>query len=391
MIIHNKAWLNNLKLQEQFEEDYDAGCLNKEELKKLKAKYFVGFASHSILMRLGLFVLTLIIVFFSAGMLSLFLVEARLIENFVWPFILGIINYVILEKWVKDNYHYGTGVDNALIATTAGFMIGGFGWMMNTIDPAHSSFISLSLFTFALSAYLTLRFADLLMSALSCLSLLAFVFFAWQRLGGFGMATLPFILMLVSGAMYYFSKRIINHPRAYYYDHCLHVVEIVSLLALYLSGNYYIVNELSNELHNTPGAPLPFGFIFWIITILLPLGYITWGIKTRNMIMLRIGLLLVAGAVYTFRTYYHILPIEVALSIGGAVMLLISYAVIKYLKTPKYGYTTAPLTRSNLLDHLNVESIIIGETFSHTGAAPSQPDSRFGGGSAGGGGSSAGY
>jgi len=391
MIIHNKAWLNNLKLHEQFEDDYDAGCLTKEELKTLKAKYFVGFDSHSILMRVGLFVLTLIIISFSTGTLSLILSEAHLIYNFVWPLILGVANYIILEKWVKNNYHYGTGVDNALIMTTAGFFIGSFGWMMDAIDSTQSHFISISLFAFLVSVYLAMRFADLLMSALSCLSLLAFVFFTWQQLGGFGMATLPFVLMLVSGGVYYFSKSVIYHPKAYYYDHCLHVVQTISLLTLYLSGNYYVVNELSNELNNTPGAPLPFGFIFWLFTILLPFAYIGWGAKSRNMIMLRIGLLLVAGAVYTFRTYYHVLPIEVALSIGGAIMLLISYAVIKYLKTPKHGFTTAPLKRSSILDHLNVESIIIGETFGNTGTAPTDAGSRFGGGSAGGGGSSAGY
>jgi len=107
--------------------------------------------------------------------------------------------------------------------------------------------------------------------------------------------------------------------------------------------------------------------------------------------MLRIGLFLVAGAVYTFRNYYHVMPIEVDLSIGGAILLMVSYAVIKYLKTPKKGFTTAPLKRSSILDHLNVESIIIGETFGSTGTAPTDPGSRFGGGSAGGGGSSAGY
>jgi hypothetical protein len=391
MIIHNKTWLNNLRHHEQFEDDHDAGCLTDNELKTLKAKYFVGFESPGIIMRIGLFVLTLIIVFFSAGSLSLLLSEAHLIDNFVWPLILGIANYIILEKWVKDNYHYGSGVDNALIMTTAGFIIGGFGWMMDTIAPSQSHFIAISIFTLAVSVYLILRFADLLMSVLGCLSLLAFIFFAWQKLGSFGMATLPFVLMLVSGCIYYFSKRIIKHSEAYYYDHCLHVIQVVSLLTLYLSGNYYVVNELSNQLHNTPGAPLPFGFIFWMITILFPLGYIAWGIKTKNIIMLRIGLLLVAGAVYTFRTYYHVLPIEVALSIGGAVMLLISYAVIKHLKTPRHGFTTAPLKRSSVLDHLNLESIIIGETFGNTGAAPTDAGSRFGGGSAGGGGSSSGY
>jgi len=391
MIIHNKQCLKNLKLHEQFEDDHNAGCLNDHELKTLKARYYVGFESPGIVMRIGLFILTLIIISFTSGLASLILSDAHLIDNFVWPLILGAANYVILEKWVKGNYHYGSGVDNALMLTTAGFIVGGFAWMMDTIDPAHSSFTSISLFAFAVSVYLTLRFADLLMSALSSLSLLAFVFFAWQHLGNFGMATLPFILMLVSGTVYYFSKRVIKQPKAFYYDHCLQVVQVISLLSLYLSGNYYVVNELSNELHNTPDAPLPFGFIFWIITTLLPLGYIAWGVITKNTIMLRVGLLLIAGAVYTFRTYYHVMPIEVALSVGGAVLLLVCYAVIKYLKTPQHGFTTAPLKRSSVLDHLNVESIIIGETFSNTGAAPTNTSSRFGGGSAGGGGSSAGY
>jgi uncharacterized membrane protein YgcG len=391
MIIHKKEWLNNLKLHEQFEDDYDAGCLNENELKAIKAKYIVGFEKPGIIMRIGLFALTLIIVACSVGILSLFLSEARVIDSFAWPLVLGAINYVALEKWVKHNHHYGSGVDNALIMTTAGFTIGGFGWMLDTIWPHQTHFIAISLFTLAISIYLMLRFADLLMSALSFLSLLAFTFFAWQRLGSFGMATLPFVLMLVSAGVYIFSRRMVNQPSAYYYTHCLRVNQIVSLVTLYLSGNYFIVNKLSNELNHTLGAPLPFGFIFWITTIFLPLGYIAWGIRTKNAIMLRVGLLLVAGAVYTFRTYYHVMPIEVALSIGGAVLLAISYAVIKHLKTPKHGFTTAPLKRSSVLDHLNIESMIIGETFGHTGTAPTETTSPFGGGSAGGGGSSSNY
>lgn len=393
MIIYNETWLNNLRLHHQFEDDHDAGCITGQELKLLKEKYPVGFYMPGIIIRIGLFILTFIIVFFSAGLISLFLSEARIIDNFGWPLFLGIGGYFILETMVKQKYYYQSGVDEALLWISASLLTGGFVWMLDTFSHHNQiSFTVVSLFIFALSLYLTLRFADLMMSAIACLSCLAVVFYTWKGFGTLGMATLPFGMMLSSGILYYAMLHMGKNANAIYYNRCINVAQVVGLLILYSSGNYFIVNELSNQLTGAaPGTPLAFGFIFWLWTMLLPFVYIGFGIKNKDTILIRTGLLLIAGAIFTFRYYYHVLPTEGAFTIGGVVMLAVSYAVIKYLKIPKNGFTYAEPNRKNMMDQLNIESLIIGETFSQTPTGPTASASPFGGGSAGGGGSSSNY
>ncbi|MFD1257572.1 hypothetical protein ACFQ3S_12260 [Mucilaginibacter terrae] len=392
MIIYNKTWLNNLQLHNQFEKDEDTGCLTEAEVKLLKEKYPVGFYMPGIVIRIGLFILTVIIVTFSVGLVSLFLAEARVIDNFGWPLVLGVAGYFLLEYMVKQNRYYQSGVDEALLWITAGLLTGGFNWMLFTIDDKQSYHIPISAFVLVLSSYLTLRFADLLMSAIACLSSLALVFFIWNKFGSFGMATMPFIMMIASAAIYYAAIKLSEIPEAIHYDRCLSIAQILTLITLYLSGNYYVVQALSTELTGAPpGTPVPFGYIFWACTMLFPFAYLYIGLKNKNLILIRTGLLLIAGAIFTFRNYYHVLPLEVAFAIGGCALLAISYAIIKYLKTPKHGFTYTAINRKNLLDHLNVESLVIGETFANTSNTPAGPESPFGGGNSAGGGSSSAY
>lgn len=389
MIIHNKTWLNNQLLHEQFEQDYHAGCLKNEELGILKQKYPVGFYSPGFFVQIGLFILTCIIVSCSTGFISLFLANASIIDSFSWPLLLGIVMYVILERMVKERHYYHAGVDNALLWMSASSVTGGFIWMLDTFNSHSAPLITISVFIFTLGLYLTLRFADVLVSAVTSLAALAFIFFTWNSVGKLGLTTMPFMMMLASAGIYLAAVKLFISQKAAYYRSCLSVVQVLSLLTLYFSGNYFVVQVLSNEMTGAaPGTPVPFGFIFWIWTFAIPFVYIGWGLKKKDTILVRSGLLLIAGAIFTFRYYYHVLPIELALTIGGCVLLALSYAVIKYLKTPKHGLTYAEHNRNNLLDKLNVESIIIGETFSQMPAGPTGPQSPFGGGSAGGGGSS---
>jgi hypothetical protein len=393
MIIYNKMWLNNLRLHRLFEDEHEAGCLTDHEIKLLKQKYTVGFYRPGIIARIGLFVLTLIILFFSLGLASLIFADARIIDNPGWPMFLGTASYIILETMVKNKHYYQSGVDEALLWVSASLFSGGFIWMLESINGYHNTnYNVISIFIFVLSTVLTLRYADLLMTAIAVLSCQAFVFFNWKDLGSFGTSTLPFVMMALSGLLYYLLTRINKNPKAVYYDNCIDVGRLVCLLTLYLSGNYFVVSELSTSFLGTaPGTPVPFGLIFWTWTILLPLVYITWGLKEKDTIILRTGLLLIVASVFTFRTYYHVMSIEVALAAGGAVLLAISYFAIKYLKTARNGITYAEPKRKSALDSLNLESLIIGETFGQASHGPTGPVNPFGGGTGGGGGSSSNY
>jgi hypothetical protein len=97
---------------------------------------------------------------------------------------------------------------------------------------------------------------------------------------------------------------------------------------------------------------------------------------------------MVAG-ILTVRYYHTILPAEVAMSIFGMLLITISYALIKYLATPKRGFTFEDDGHRNK-NLLNAEALIIAQVFGKK-AAVQQDGVQFGGGSSGGAGATGNY
>jgi hypothetical protein len=106
--------------------------------------------------------------------------------------------------------------------------------------------------------------------------------------------------------------------------------------------------------------------------------------------MLRTGLFLLAATIFTIRYYYAVAPVEVVMTAGGLIMIAGAYFLMKYLRTPKYGITDKE-SDENIQDSLQVESIIISETFQKVPVPGGGEGFKFGGGSSGGGGASGEY
>jgi hypothetical protein len=387
MIIYNKIGLANLRLQATMKKELQHGHITDAEFKAITEKYPVGFYTPGLFARVGLFILTCIVVSFAEGLLSLMFAASDLVLTTGWFLFLGLLTYVALEAMVRTKHHYRSGVDDALLFISGCLLVTGFAIMIWHNDD----YLTLSGIIFILSLYFTLRFADMLTGAICCLSFFAFVFFGWTRWMPAGLITVPFTLMIVSAGVYWLTSRLGKQEKFINYQNCLILVQVISLVTLYAAGNYYIVQTLSNELNGQTGKPIPFGTIFWVWTIALPLAYLAFGIKKKDAVLLRTGLLLIAAAVLTFRSYYHVLPIDTTLTIAGAGILGIAYAIMKYLKTPKYGFTYAEPDDVHLMDHIKVESLLIAETFSTAPSAPANDGTKFGGGDFGGGGSSSGF
>jgi hypothetical protein len=117
---------------------------------------------------------------------------------------------------------------------------------------------------------------------------------------------------------------------------------------------------------------------------LIPAAYLFKGIQKKDVILLRTGLILVAGIVFTIRYYYHVAPLEITFTISGIIMILIAYIITRYLTPSKFGYTHAEPNDPELAGLLQLESLVVAQTFHQTPA--NEPEKRFdfGGGSGGG-------
>src|SRR5436190_7968523 len=215
---------------------------------------------------------------------------------------------------VKKKHYYNAGIDNLLQCGTLFFVAG-------TIAIENSNqLILMSLLLFLASAWMAWRFVDALMSLVAYFSLMTFVFLIYIEFGDIAKATAPFAMMLVSGLIFFLVRNLQNKPSLRYHHFCFDLVTVCTLITFYTCGNYFVVKELSNEMFHLQlqiNDPIPFGWIFWILTVSIPIFYIVIGLLKKDRIFLRTGLLLVAITVLTIRYYHEILAIEKVLLLAG--------------------------------------------------------------------------
>jgi hypothetical protein len=384
MIAYNKTYLHNKNVQQLVSSAYENDLISSDELQQIKEKYPVHFYTPNFFIRIGLFILTYLVVSFTFSLFSLIFMSS--IENAMKVLMLffSLLTYAGLEFMIDKNRHYKSGVDDALLFASAGMLLG------SLILILESGALTNCILTFLISFYCSLRFADRIMSLVAFLSFLAILFFLFTDHLGVSKAIIPFVLMAASAVGYFLMSRLKKKNELKNYEHCFTVVIISSLLSFYAAGNYYVVREVNNSMfHLTSDGSLPYGWLFWILTVLIPILYIIRGIQKKDVILLRIGVLLIAAMIFTIRYYYEILPIEVVMTIAGSVLLILSYVLINYLKQPRFGFTYTEYPDERKDEKTLIESLIIVETSGQQTKTDDTP--KFGGGSFGGGGAGGEY
>jgi len=385
MIAYNKEWLDHLTLRESLQDAFDDGCITKEEQAAVNEKYPVGFYTPNIFIRIGLYLLTLIIMLFSFGLLVLMFLSS--IENSVSGLLIffSIMGYAALEYMVNVKKHYNSGVDDGLLWGSA------FSFVAGTVLSHNLPMLADCIIVCMVAMYFTLRFADRLMAVIAFLSVLGIFFYTCVEFGNIAKAVAPFVIMLISAVIYFIVKK--NEAKNYvvHYGHCLQMILIASLISFYAAGNYFVVRELSNSMFHLnllPGQTIPYGWLFWAFTFIIPVVYIARGVQKKDSMLIRVGMLLLAAIVFTVRYYHAILPVESVMTISGVILIVLGYWLMKYLHEPKYGFTYMEVSKKNGQDKLNIESLVIAQTFS---GETDQGGTKFGGGSFGGGGASGDY
>lgn len=383
MIAYNPDWLENALIHQGMDKTSTKVILTKNEIKAVKDKYPSMLYTPNIFIRIGLFILTIVIACFSFGVIGLVVVSNMSENSFGGVCIFfGAICYLALEIMSQSKRHSQSGVDDALAIATVACLLSG----INVINE-QSLLINAGIL-FLLTTYLAIRFIDMLMSAIACLALIAITYSLYIEIGPIAKATTPFLGIIVSGCIYFLIPKLATVSNRNYYSNCFSIIEIVSLVCLYLAGNYFIVREASIVLFELPlknGEGIPFGWLFWLFTIAIPILYLFKGIQKKNKMLLRVGLLLIAIQILTVRNYYYQLPLEELMTIGGLLLLTMAYLLTRYLKESKHGFTYQQAVDDIPIEQLNIEGLIITESF-NTASPIAESQTQFGGGSGGGGG-----
>lgn len=383
MIAYNSTSFKNLRIKQAAISAGKKGLLVPAEVEAVLQAYPSHFYTPDFFIRVGLFVLTYVIMSFSFGLFALLSIQDIEKNAGIIFFIFAALSIAALEYTIREKRHYQSGIDDALLY---GGIISILAGINIAFEPGNSV---MYLLTFFLTGISVIRYADRLLAAVCFLSLLVVIFDFTTASFVIAKSFAPFAIMLVSLLVYFFVKKKAVTENLLVYDKCLVVVEALSLVTLYVAGNYFAVREMSNvmfDLQLQPGQSIPYGFVFWISTIIIPLLYLAIGIQKKDLVLLRTGLILVAAMVFTIRNYYALMAIETVLVISGSVLIFISWWLIRYLAVPKSGFT-ANTTHDDSLFKKQIESLVIAETFGQQQSSGTQ----FGGGSFGGGGASGDY
>jgi len=386
MIIYNKEWLDNLRIQETAEKWFRKSFISVLQLNTVKEQFFCGYKHTNLFVRIGLFLFTLILANSSIGLVILFLDQSVKSFGIIFLVFAGII-WFVLEKFIKEKKYFRNGIDDMLLYVSLSYFISGICVIVfQATDSVNlDNALLIGIIVLPVLIISAIRFTDTFTSVLAYVCFLLIVFILVHKSGSIGKALMPFVFMIVSLLVYRIITKMKKTGRKHYWQNCFSTVETASLITLYAAGNYFVVRESSAlllDLALQPGDDIPFAIIFYILTLAVPVAYIVTGIRNKDRIILRTGIILCALAFVTYRYYYHFMDAEIAMILAGTFLIAVSWFAIKKLKTPRNGITFKDTGDGP--SFMEAESLVIAQTFGQH--APKKNDIEFGGGSFGGGG-----
>jgi hypothetical protein len=224
---------------------------------------------------------------------------------------------------------------------------------------------------------------------LFCLAATTTLIYTLFEFGTTGKTILPFVMMLFSAGIYFFSKTILKNLKMPFYHKGVLLANNFSLVLFYLSGNYLVVRELSVALLAVEVAPnndISFALFFYAFTFIVPIGYLVYSVLKKNRAILWIGSLAMAFSVYSIRFYYAVLSLETFLTIAGILLFTFTYFAIKKLKKNAMGVSFRPSRFTNAKAFINAEALIASQ-LGLQAETVQESNLEFGGGDFSGGGS----
>ena len=390
MKAYNPLWSESDFIQRTAQKWLKQGFLTKVQFTEIEKMYPVNYYDSNVFLKIGLFIFTILAAGFSIGIMSIFFVDiynSNLnVVMVIQSLMIGSVFFFLLENLIKNRQLYHSGVDNALIYMALGTFCTTIYFLFEKSNPSTWLFLILFLPLFVAT---TIRYAESVVCTLTYFLIVGiFVMIALESF--WGKILLPFILMIVSTGMYFLVKKLSSRKDYLYYETCLTIFKTLSLITFYLGGNYLIVREgnaLINNLYLSTSPQVAFAPMFYFFTTIIPIAYLFFGFRYCDRLILILGLITLGFSIFTYRFYFSIIPIEIALTLGGILLITLSAGLIHYLKTAKHGFTYQP---DDDFEGFNLEAMLMSQIIQSK--IPHQGDTfKFGGGDSIGGGAGGKY
>lgn len=385
MRAYDENKLTNIVLIEETAAFLNADFITQEQAHSIKNNLPVFKAQNNLLLRSAFFILGSLLYASICGTISIIGAQSGESYFHFCFYIFAIIGWAGAEFLAQENYK-NYGVDDAFILGSILNLAIAIGINSESFELLIAFFVSIS------SLLMYKRFIHNISLLVFCLATTATLFYALLEIGTIGKTILPFATLIFSVVCYSFTKRKLTQLKELYYHKGLVIANSFYLILAYLSCNYFVVRELSSELlgiNLKPNQDIPFALFFYFFTITVPIVYVMTALKTKDRYLLWIGALCIGFSIFTIRYYHSILPVEVAMTLGGILLFTISYFSIQKLKDKTSGITFELDRLTQKKDLKSTEALVAVTAF---GIKPEtkieESPMKFGGGDYSGGGAS---
>jgi hypothetical protein len=391
MIAYDKTLLDNVYIDEEANRLNQSGFISHEQYKSIREQLPKLKSQSNIFIRIGFFILGAMLYSSVCGFISLLGIGIMEHSYLFFIYLFAVMGFGAKEFMSTEMKYFGFGLDDAFILGAIFTLLTAVGLSFEENYNPNYLFVIIVMAIVSSIAYL--RYLNISLALMACIGMtgsVAYLVFDYLIIGK---TILPFVMMLFSSGCYFISKKKLQNITVPYYYNGLKLAKGFFLIIFYLAGNYYVVRELNfslseNYYYDSVSPEIPFALLFWAFTFIIPLVYLVFSLKNKDRIMLWIGFLALCFSFFTFRMYHHVLPPEVALTIGGLAVFAFTYFSIKKTKYNETGITFKEDRFSNPNAFANLQTLVVASQFGlKPEAKVEESPMKFGGGGFSGGGS----
>jgi uncharacterized membrane protein YgcG len=382
---YNEQWVHGLHVIKLAKRWLKHGLIDEARFEAITQAYHTPVFHPNFAMRMLLFIATIIATSGVSGLVMLLFSEAGESTIGVVCILFGVVAFIALERLFISKRHYKSGVTEGVAYMACGFIIGGVALLVD-----FDSVLAIQLVMLFVVGVAAFRYLDLVLTFCFIITLVWCVYYQFYEAGGIFRNIIPFVFIITFSGFYFFVRRLITRESLQVWNHNLLILEAGSLLLVYAGGNYLVVRELTVNMMGVvlePDQDIPFAVLFYFFTLAIPLLYLFVGIKSKNIVLMRAGMVSLGFSVYTFKHYFLPDFTEVFLIVTGSLLIITVIALMRYLKAIKGGFTSENILSSAWAD-LNAEAFIISQTMGGNQPEKIETNETGGGGSSGGGGAS---
>lgn len=395
MFAYNKTRLEQTFLLEEAQNLNQGGFINTDQYRLIENQLTGLKTQKSFLIRIGLFLVGLILCGSICGVLSLstFSIHSATAISLL-AFVFSGLCFAILEWMIAVKKYYGYGLDDAFLFSGQIAFAWGLFVVLDGLELREIWLIwCVIMGCAAITAFCAIRYLNVLSTLGACVSL---TFGVGYWLVETKVSITPLLMMLFAVLIAVSFNYLKKSLKTVYYLKPIQTVIYYSYILFYLSGNIWVISHFSyyfSDAENTaPGlSQLFLSYFYWTFTFIIPLIYIFRSIKTRDKGWLWIGIAALFYSFYNLIGLTAFLSTDWWLTLSGALLFSGCLWAIAKIRHRQSGLTFEVDRLHDDPSFIDAEALLVTAQLGMKPEVNQEAPMKFGGGGFSGGGAGGSY